>query len=156
MTETKTLTGRHVALIFCGCFSVIIGVNLALAYNAVKTFPGLEVKNSYVASQVFDENRAAQEALGWTVSAQALADEVVLSVTDTAGKPVELAALSATLGRATHVRDDQIPDFRFDGARYIAKATLGPGNWNLRMVATSDDGTTFQQRIVLHIQKPKK
>ena len=54
---------------FVAAFGVIIGVNLVLALSAVRTFPGLEVKNSYVASQTFDERRAAQEALGWTVSA---------------------------------------------------------------------------------------
>ena len=63
---TKQLTGRHVLMIFCGAFGIIIGVNLLLAWSAVSTFPGLEVKNSYVASQQFDERKAAQEALGWT------------------------------------------------------------------------------------------
>lgn len=153
MTEAKTLTGRHVALIFCGCFGVIITVNLTLAYNAVKTFPGLEVKNSYVASQHFDENRTAQEALGWSIHAQARGGEVSLSITDAAGAPVEVAHLEATLGRATHVQDDQSPDFQFDGARYVAPATLAAGNWNLRMVAEAADGTLFQQRVVLHVSK---
>jgi len=63
----RQLTGRHVLMIFVGAFTVIIGVNIALAYNAVRTFPGLEVKNSYVASQEFNTRRAAQVALGWTV-----------------------------------------------------------------------------------------
>ena len=64
MSEAK-LTGRHVALIFGGAFTVIIGVNLTLAVKAVGTFPGLETKNSYVASQNFEHDRAAQEALGF-------------------------------------------------------------------------------------------
>lgn len=153
MTEAKTLTGRHVALIFGCCFSVIITVNLTLAYNAVKTFPGLEVKNSYVASQHFDENRTAQEALGWKIYAESRLDEVSLSITDAAGTPVKVARLDATLGRATHVQDDQTPDFKFDGARYVAPATLAAGNWNLRMVAEAKDGTLFQQRVILHVPK---
>lgn len=153
MTEAKTLTGRHVALIFCGCFSVIITVNLTLAYNAVKTFPGLEVKNSYVASQHFDENRAAQEALGWKIYAESRGGEVSLSITDEVGAPVEVARLDATLGRATHVQDDQTPDFKFNGSRYVAPATLAAGNWNLRMVAEATDGTLFQQRVILHVPK---
>ena len=37
-----TLTGRHVALIFGSAITVIIGVNLTLATQAIKTFPGLE------------------------------------------------------------------------------------------------------------------
>jgi nitrogen fixation protein FixH len=153
MTEAKTLTGRHVALIFGGCFSVIIGVNLLLAYSAVKTFPGLEVKNSYVASQHFDENRAAQESLGWSVRADSNEGQVILSITDKNGLPVKVANLDATLGRATHVRDDQTPDFVFDGTYYVAPAILGAGNWNLRMTAQAADGTPFQQRVVLHVRK---
>ena len=77
----KQLTGRHVALIFGGAFSVIIAVNLALAYNAVHTFPGLEVKNSYVASQSFDKDRDAQLALGWSVYAEARDGELLLLTT---------------------------------------------------------------------------
>lgn len=152
---TKKLTGYHVAAIFCGAFSVIIGVNLALAYNAVSTFPGLEVKNSYVASQTFDVNREAQQALGWSVHAEAKAGEILLSVTDAKGQPVEVENLDATMGRATHVRDDSKPDFQFDGQLYRADAVLAPGNWNIRMVAQAEDGTMFQQRVVLHVPKGK-
>lgn len=152
-TTGRPLTGRHVALMFVTGFSIIISVNLFLAYSAISTFPGVEVRNSYVASQKFDENRTAQTALGWSVLAQARGGEVVLAITDTAGNPVEVAALEATLGRATHVRDDQTPDFVFDGARYVAPAQFAPGNWNLRMVARAEDGTMFQQRVILHIPK---
>ncbi|MEP2640333.1 FixH family protein [Roseobacter sp.] len=152
-TSPKELTGRHVALIFVAGFSVIIGVNLLLAYSAVSTFPGLEVKNSYVASQHFDKNRTAQTALGWSVWAQVRGDDVVLSITDEDGAAVEVASLDATLGRATHVRDDQTPDFKFDGRAYVAAADLAPGNWNIRMKAVAADGTAFQQRVILHIPK---
>ena len=69
MGKERKLTGKHVLMIFAGAFGVIISVNLVLAYSAIKTFPGLEVKNSYVASQTFNERKAAQEALGWNVSA---------------------------------------------------------------------------------------
>lgn len=153
MTKERKLTGFHVAAIFVGAFSVIITVNLTLAYNAVSSFPGLEVKNSYVASQHFDANREAQLALGWSVRADARDDEVRLSITDKNGDPVEVADLQATLGRATHVKDDQTPDFVFNGAAYTAPATLAPGNWNIRMIARADDGTEFRQRVILHIRK---
>lgn len=148
----RQFTGRHAALIFVGAFGVIITVNLALAFNAVQTFPGLEVKNSYVASQEFNTRLADQKALGWTVGAQAQDGLVVLSITDAQGQPVEVAALSATLGRATHVKDDMTPAFSFDGRAYVAPAELAPGNWNLRMKAHAQDGTEFLQRVVLHVK----
>lgn len=148
----REFTGKHALMVFCGAFAVIIGVNIALAVNAVSTFPGLEVKNSYVASQQFDQRRSAQEALGWSVYASAQEGQVRLEISDADGQPVEVAKLSATLGRATHVQDDQQPDFVFDGSAYVAPADLGAGNWNIRMVARAKNGTEFTQRVILHVK----
>jgi nitrogen fixation protein FixH len=152
MAKERKLTGWHAMAIFGGCFAVIISVNLVLAYSAVKTFPGLEVKNSYVASQEFDVRRAEQEALGWNVYAEAKGGLLILSIKDDQGKPVQAGSLDAVLGRATHVQDDRTPDFAFDGRAYVARETLAPGNWNIRMKATSLDGVPFEQRVVLHVE----
>ncbi|WP_372573344.1 FixH family protein [Ruegeria jejuensis] len=151
MAERK-FTGKHAAAVFIGAFAVIISVNLVLAFSAVRTFPGLEVKNSYVASQQFNEKRDAQEALGWTVAAEAQGGLLVLSITDSNGHPVEVSELEAVLGRATHVKEDMAPEFLFDGSAYVAKAELGKGNWNIRMVAKAADGTEFSQRVVLRVK----
>lgn len=148
----RPLTGKHVFAIFFSFFFVIISVNLMLAYSAVSTFPGLETKNSYVASQSFDDRRAVQEALGWSVDASATGGLVVLQITDKSGAPVQVAQLDATLGRATHVKDDMTPDFRFDGHAYVARATLAPGNWNIRMKAIDVTGAPFEQRVILHVK----
>lgn len=146
-----TLTGRHVAATFVGAFTIIIGVNMTLAVSAVRTFPGLEVKNSYVASQHFDADRAAQNALGWDVSADVSNDVLTLRIDGSAG-PVVPEITKATLGRATHVKADREVEFLFDGRAHTAPAPdLGPGNWNLRLVAIADDGTEFRQRIVIRV-----
>lgn len=147
------IKGWHVLAGFVGAFGVIIGVNLVLAVNAVKTFPGLEVKNSYVASQHFDENRAAQESLGWAVRADAAEGMVKLAITDESGAPVRVKDLHAVVGRATHVKQDVEPVFAFNGQVYEAPVTLGDGNWNIRMTAVAEDGTTFRQRVVLHVER---
>lgn len=149
----RELKGWHVLAMFCTGFGIIITVNMILAFSAVRTFPGLEVKNSYVASQSFDRDRAAQEALGWSVSAGVDADMLVLRIIDDLG-PVAPTITRATLGRATHVGDDRELNFKFDGsAHYAGAAGLAPGNWNLRLAAVADDGTRFQQRIVLRVKK---
>lgn len=148
----REFTGRHMLMVFCGAFAVIIGVNITLAVNAVRTFPGLEVKNSYVASQEFDRRRKAQMALGWSVYASASEDQVKLEITDVDGNPVEVAKLTAVLGRATHVKDDRNPDFQFDGSAYVAPVQLGAGNWNIRMVARAKNGIEFSQRVILHVR----
>jgi len=70
--------------------------------------------------------------------------------------PVRVRSLAATLGRATHVQDDQTPELSFDGTAYVAPVRLAPGNWNLRMKAVSADGVEFTQRIILHVREPRE
>ncbi len=148
----KPLTGRKVLAIAVGAFGVILAANLALAFNALRSFPGLEVQNSYVASQNFNEELAAQLALGWEVEARLEDGMLVLAFTDSDGRPAEIATLDATLGRATHVRDDQRPDFAHYRGTFTAPVDLAAGNWNIRLIATAPDGTRFRQRVVLHVR----
>lgn len=145
MTEIK---GWHVLSWFVIGFGIIISVNLTLAFNAVRTFPGLETKNSYVASQVFDANRAAQTALGWDVSATVENGVLALRILEN-GSPIAPEIVQAVFGRATTVAADQTPAFTFDGTRLTAPVDAGPGNWNLRLTAKAADGTLFQQRIIV-------
>lgn len=149
----KPLTGKSVFVIVASAFGVIILVNLLFSILAVRTFPGLEVDNSYVASQDFDERREAQEALGWELAAEVADGHLVLRFTDDQGRPVEVASLDATLGRATHVREDRQPEFSYRAGVFSAPVDLAPGNWNVRLVATSPDGTPFEQRVVLHVRE---
>ncbi|MEO9897219.1 MAG: FixH family protein [Paracoccaceae bacterium] len=148
MTEIK---GWHVFTGFAAAFGVIIAVNLTLAFQAVATFPGLEVRNSYVASQSFDANRKAQLALGWDVSAQ-LDGHVLSLVVLQGGEPIAPVIESATFGRATNVAFDETPVFEFDGTALRASVIAGEGNWNLRLRARAKDGTLFQQRIIVEVR----
>lgn len=141
------LTGRKVFAITATAFGVIIAVNITMAFLAVGSFPGLEVKNSYVASQSFDRDREAQEALGWDVDAGVTDGALIIAFTGRSGYPVEVRSLEATVGRATHVKDDVTPDFAYRDGTFTAPVDLEPGNWNIRLVATAPDGTPFRQRI---------
>lgn len=143
------ITGRMFFAIISSFFIVIIAVNLVLAYEAIHTFPGLEVDNSYVASQSFDADRAAQLSLGWTVRAVVHQGQLQLSITDTQGRPVQPASISAIFGRATSTQADQVPAFVFDGTLYRAPVVTAPGNWNLRLSAVAANGAGFHQRIIV-------
>ena len=149
MTEIK---GWHVLSAFVFAFGIIISVNLTLAFNAVRTFPGLEVKNSYVASQAFEKNRKAQTSLNWNVKAWIQDSELVLQILQD-GNAVEPEIQSAIFGRATNVSQDQTPRFNFDGETFRAPVTTGDGNWNLRLVAIADDGTHFAQRVIVEVRE---
>jgi nitrogen fixation protein FixH len=145
------LTGRHVFLMIAGGFTVIIAVNVALAVAAVRTFPGLEVKNSYVASQSFDADRAAQDALGWEVALTHEAGRLTLRFEDASGS-VRPELVSAVLGRTTHVADDLRPDFAWDGRAFVADVDLGTGIWAMRLRARAEDGTPFQRRLEIRVR----
>ena len=147
----RPLTGWHVLAMFVGGFSIIITVNLALAVNAVRTFPGKETESSYVASQNFDTDRAAQEALGWTVQTDLTETTLRLAVQDAGAGVVMPEIVTATLGRATTVADDMTPAFDWDGKAWVAPVTVGPGNWNLRIEMRAGDGTLFRRRIPLRV-----
>jgi nitrogen fixation protein FixH len=146
---TTELTGRKTFAIFATGFGIIIAVNLTLAWNAVQTFPGLETANSYVASQTFDAERAAQQALGWTAIAHLTDTALTLDLQDRDGTPVSDVIIAATLGRATNVAQDVTPAFEFDGSTWSASVDIPPGNWDLRMTATAPDGTLFRKRLKL-------
>ncbi|SDW40474.1 FixH family protein [Celeribacter indicus] len=150
----REITGKHVLIGMVGTFGIIIGVNVFMAVQAVKTFPGLETANSYGVSQTFNRDKEAQEALRWTVEAVDDQENLYVYIRDDAGRPVEVAEIGGTLGRATTVAQDQQPEFRFDGEAYVAQTgVLDEGNWNYRMTATALDGTAFTQRIVIHVKR---
>lgn len=148
--STREIKGWHVFAGFAAAFGVIIAVNLTLAYQAVRTFPGLEVRNSYVASQSFDVDRTAQLALGWDVSATLDGHELALVILEN-GQPIAPEITSATFGRATNVGQDETPVFTFDGTALRATVNGGAGNWNLRIKALAADGTLFQQRVIVQV-----
>ena len=148
------LTGKHVLGISVGAFSIIIAVNFLMAFKAVSTFPGLEVENSYVASQTWDADMAAQKALGWKLAEDydAKAGELRLTFTDATGTPVQLAGLNVLVGRPTEASDDQTPSFVREAGVYVARTTLGPGKWMLHVEARAEDGTPYRRRIDLMVE----
>lgn len=141
------MTGGKVLAIFFGAFGIILAVNLLMAYSAVSTFPGLEVRNSYVASQGFNDRLTAQRSLGWDVQVGVTDGELRVVFTDPDGNPADIAVMQATLGRATHTRDDLEPVFAQQAGTFTAPVSIAPGNWNLRLIATAPDGTEFRQRV---------
>jgi nitrogen fixation protein FixH len=149
----KEFTGRKMLLVMVAFFGVIITVNLFLAFSAVSTFPGLEVENSYVASQQFNKRAAAQRALGWRVQFTREGNELVLNLQDRDGNEVIPASISAVIGRPTFAGDDITLDFRLVGNEYRAKVDLAPGPWRLFLDAVAQDGTLYKKRLQLVVDQ---
>ena len=146
----REFTGWHMLVITVSAFAVVIAVNVGMAYKAISTFPGIEVADSYLASQDFDAEKTAQLALGWVLapSYDQETGAIRLWFTDKAGQSVTLKDISVLIGRPTEAKEDKTPVFvqLSDGA-YQADQDLRPGKWMLRVVAHAQDGTLFQQRL---------
>ncbi len=147
------ITGRKVLLFCVAAFGTIIAVNLVMAWQAVRTFPGVEVRNSFVASQEFDARRDAQLALGWDVGVSYEDGWLTVDITGPDGGPADVAELTALVGRATSTAADFTPAFARQGSRFTAPADLARGNWNVRLRAVAGDGTEFFQRIPLVVAR---
>ena len=143
----RELTGRMVFAITASAFAVIIGVNVLMAVKAVRTFPGLEVKSSYVASQTFDAERHAQEALGWNFSHGYENGVLRIGITDRSGAPVDVQDLTALVGRTTEAKDDMQPEFHGRAGQFEAPVDLRPGRWMVMLEAKAADGTLFRKRF---------
>ena len=152
MTDAKPLTGRRVLAYVLIGFGVIIAANMTLLYNAIDSFPGLEVKNSYVASQGFDARVKAQAALGWKLNAGIEDGVVWLEIDDRDGALVNPPELNARIGRPTNADADQVLSLLWNGSRYIAPATLDQGSWNLYLTGEAENGTAFDFRFGLWVK----
>ncbi len=143
-SDARPVTGKTVLGIALAGFGTVIAVNVLMAVLAVGSFPGLEVKNSYVASQTFDAEAKAQVALGWT-SAVALAEgRLVVDLRGVDGLPVQPASLAVLVTRPTEAREDRDIALAFDGQGWTGAADLPPGRWRVRLSAVAADGTSYR------------
>jgi nitrogen fixation protein FixH len=150
---TRELNGRHVLAIAAGAFAVILGANIAMLVAAVGSFPGLVVKNSYVASQGWNERTAAQAALGWKTAISHNGERLFVRVRDKNGLPVQGLALSARLGRPSSDAEDRLVLLTAAPDGYSAEARLSPGIW--RVDLTAPDYPVYAQQTELFVQGPQ-
>jgi nitrogen fixation protein FixH len=150
----RELTGRKVLMIFIAGFGIIIGVNLYMAFNAVSTFPGLEVSSSYADSQDFNLRRDAQEALGWNASVEVDAESGVLTLhlVDDSGQPVAPAEFEALLTRPTNRQEDQLLELTRNAGAFTAPVEVSEGRWRLRLTGTARDGTDYRHNITFTVR----
>lgn len=149
---SKQLTGRKVLCIALGAFGTIIAANMTLAIAAVGSFPGIEVKNGYIASQHFEVERAAQQRLGWTVAAHHDGVGLVIEFRDAAGAALTLDALTARLGRPTGRAVDRTDQIALIGDRYEIPGALDEGLWRVDLLAERGDDR-FRQHLTIEVAR---
>lgn len=150
---TRELNGRHVLAIAVGAFAVILGANIAMLVAAVGSFPGLVVKNSYVASQGWNERTEAQAALGWKTAISYNGERLFVRIHDKNGLPVQGLTLSARLGRPSSAAEDRMVVLTGVPDGYSAEARLAPGVWLVDLSAP--DYPVYAQQAELFVQGPQ-
>lgn len=146
-TSGKELKGWHVLLIMLGFFGVMFAVNGVFLYHAITSFPGEDVKKSYVQGLHYNDTlaaRAAQTERGWTAEAGLQGDQLLFRLQTADGAPVSNQAVIGELRRVASQGQDRAIVFRAaPGGEYYADAyDLDIGRWELRVRVLDADGAT--------------
>jgi nitrogen fixation protein FixH len=145
--DENPLTGWHVLGIVGLFFGTIIGVNVVLAAYATGTFPGLVVKNSYVASQNYNELLAEsrdQALRGWTADLSATDGFLTVRFADRSGAPLSGLTVSVRVGRPVSASEDRVIALRPAAGGYVAADSLPPGRWIVELEARSSGELAYR------------
>lgn len=145
-------TGWHMFTIICMFFGTIITVNMILAFNAGSTWTGLVVKNTYVASQIFNEETEKleqQRAMGWTSDLKYQDAQLRLQLTDNKGALITGANVSAKIGNPVHETNDHMVSFTQIGEFYVVENNLENGLWQIDLQVQTQDGLTWNKAVRL-------
>lgn len=150
----KELKGWHVLLIMLGFFGVMFSVNGVFLFHAITSFPGEDVKKSYVQGLSFNDTlarRAAQAELGWSAEAGWVDETLIVRLQDADNRPLSSQLVVGELRRLATNQDDQAIRFqpRMNGEYVAETGRLAPGQWLLRVNVFDADG----ERIVFRVEK---
>lgn len=136
----KRFTGWHMLAIMVGFFGTVMAVNFTMASYALSTFNGVQVQNSYVASQKFNDWLAAaeaQEELGWEVAMTRRADGRLLVTTN---GPGEAAQLTAWARLPLGDEQDRFLAFeRIGEASFVSTTSISAERWIVRLELVDGD-----------------
>lgn len=152
----RPFTGRHMWILALSFFGVIIAVNVGMATLAMRSWTGLVVNNSYVASQEFEEKRTAhqaQQAAGWQAILTYLPGIARLVIIDGARGPIDLGDVSLQINRPVGGHDDQTVSLEHkpDGS-YEATVTLPKGLWEATVTAPKTALGPFELRERIRVE----
>ena len=131
--QGREFTGWHMLGIMIAFFGVIIIVNVIMATSAIRSWSGLVVKNSYVASQEFNEKSIigkAHAALNWQEHLSYENGVVSYRLTNADGTPVKAVGATAVFRRPVNEKEDQTLNMMPVAEGVLtAEASLKDGNW---------------------------
>jgi nitrogen fixation protein FixH len=149
-------TGKHMLLVVLLFFGTIIAVNVVMIVAATGTFPGLIVKNSYVASQNYNEllERArVQGDTGWKADVAAPDGVVTFRLRDRDGVALQRLHVTALIGRPSSTREDRLIELFEGPGGYTATEQLPAGLWDVDIEAMRDGELIFRELRRLHVKR---
>ena len=140
----KQLKGWHVLLMMLGFFSIMFTANGIFLYHAITSFPGEDVKKSYVQGLDYNrtlEARRAQRALGWAAAAGFDKGRLVFELKDANDRDIYGHDVEAELRRAATIYDDRtIQLSRAASGAFVADLPdLETGQWTVRFSVRSHE-----------------
>lgn len=135
-------------------FGVVLAANLAMLFAATGTFPGLVVKNSYVASQGWNAKTNAQRALGWRAEAAYAKGKLTVLMSGPDGARVTGLDVVAVVGRPASARDDMRLNLAEGPAGYAAPLVLAPGLWHISIEGRDSQGSVFEAEAEFQVADP--
>lgn len=153
----RKFTGWHMLAFVLLFFGTIISVNIYMATMAITSWTGLVVKNSYVASQEFNEKLAAsdaQAALHLQVNLTYREGELIFSLLDSDSRPILMTDVIIALTRPIGVTLDRTLTLSPKGDGYSVVEELPAGVWNVVIHALVPDNPDFNYRARLIVAPP--
>lgn len=145
----ETFTGWHMLTVMVLFFGTIISVNMTMAYFATSSWSGLLVKNTYVASQNFDDDVALDREMrerGWVSDLTVDKGAITYNLVDATGQPVLADTVTASIYRPVGVLDDQSVTLEPGGEGVFSAAlTIDPGQWIARISAERNGALIYRE-----------
>jgi nitrogen fixation protein FixH len=145
----KPLTGRHMLVMFVAFFGVIFAVNMLMATVAIRSWTGLVVENSYVASQTFNadaESLKNAEALSISHALHYEKGKLHLSLLGADSKAIAADNVQIAIGRPVDEQEDQkLIAVRTADGQFEVATKLGVGVWSGELSAKLAGDTLWRQ-----------
>jgi nitrogen fixation protein FixH len=128
----RPFTGRHMTMILVAFFAVVVGVNVTMAVLARKSWTGLVVPNSYVASQHFNaetQKRLAMLEKGFRMEIVVRARSISITLNDKAGAALPLHNAAMTLVRSDRAATEISMAMQCQNSLCSSMTELSPGLW---------------------------
>jgi len=157
--QPRELKGWHVLIMFLVFFGVMLGVNVYMVVQAVRTFPGEVNSRPYEAGLAYNRTlkaMATERALGWrarvdTIDTRAAGTRIIVRWSDASAQPLASAMVKGKLVRpATEAQNHDLAFTEIAPGTYAAVVKAAPGAWDLSVTATDARGEhrTAERRVV--------